>query len=805
MRKTYVYLFSLYLCGIFSFPVTTLAQEFKVVDSKQTLEVNLPPGVPCLKCDLLSPKMGPKIQTIYQMYTYGMDRTTRDQWIPKGIMRRGDEIRVEIITVSPNSPITGALKRLGMTRMDQFQRIINGWILPSRFVAICEMEEVSELRVVYEPMVHSGSTTSFGDIAQRSSNARAAFSLSGSGVKVGVLSDSYNNLGGEAAGIATGDIPGVGNPSGFTTPVDVVADLASGTGSDEGRAMIEIIHDVAPGAELAFATAFEGIASFANNIQALQAAGCDVIVDDVLSFATPMFQDGVTAQAVDAVTALGATYFSSAGNQAQESYEQINAPVSGVLGNFTIPIGSPTVNVPYFLLDFGPVGGPADFFLGVKIPAGNTATFILQWNESFNSVSGVGASTDLDLFLINAAGTTILEASLFNNVGGDALEVVQFTNLTASDTFSLAIGSPQASFIGFPTLIKTVAFLAEFTEYQTFSSTSYGQNNASSTIGVGASFWGQTPAFGVTPPVLETFSSRGGTPILFDIAGNPVNIQRNKPDITAPDGGNTTFFGQLINFPPFDTDAFLNFFGTSASAPHAAGVAALMYEVDPTITPAAVQTFMEGNTIDIGPAGYDFDSGFGLIDANAIIVDVNASLPVELLSLETEVLDNTVNVTWTASDEVALSGYEVLLSFGGEEAETVGFVPARNISDQVQSYTFAQENLAPGRYTVQLRSIDLDGTSQFSPKVNFEIGDIGLTFDFFSEEGILNVQPEFAVDREFVLSLWDIQGREIWRTDFNAQQVLRIHETELGSSQLLVYKIQAKNGSSSQRGKIAIQ
>ena len=107
-----------------------------------------------------------------------------------------------------------------------------------------------------------------------------------------------------AASQAAGELPAV----------DVLPEQA-GDG-DEGTAMLEILHDMAPGAELGFATAFNSDASFADNIRALRfAAGCDVIVDDILYFNESPFEDGPIAQAVNDVTADGALYFSSAGNE----------------------------------------------------------------------------------------------------------------------------------------------------------------------------------------------------------------------------------------------------------------------------------------------------------------------------------------------------------------------------------------------------------------------------------------------------------------------------------------------------------
>src|SRR6202035_851029 len=113
---------------------------------------------------------------------------------------------------------------------------------------------------------------------------------------------------------ATGDMPpncpGPGGPC-----ITVLQDFLSFRASDEGTAMMEIIYDMAPGASLFFATADVSEGQFASNIQNLRNAGCDIIVDDVFYFDEPVFQDGIVAQAVNSVTASGALYFSSAGNE----------------------------------------------------------------------------------------------------------------------------------------------------------------------------------------------------------------------------------------------------------------------------------------------------------------------------------------------------------------------------------------------------------------------------------------------------------------------------------------------------------
>ena len=214
---------------------------------------------------------------------------------------------VVIDTAASGNPqaLAADLRALGAHKVAVFGRMVSGRLPMTVILALKDLSSLQFARPAYAA-TRVGRVTSQGDAAMRADMARMTFGVDGTGVMVGTLSDSYDCLRGAALGVASGDLP---------AGVMVLNDLDLCTdGTDEGRGMMEIIHDVAPGATLAFHTAFEGQANFAQGIMALANAGAKVINDDIIFFAEPFYQDGILAQAVNAVKGMGVAYFSSAGN-----------------------------------------------------------------------------------------------------------------------------------------------------------------------------------------------------------------------------------------------------------------------------------------------------------------------------------------------------------------------------------------------------------------------------------------------------------------------------------------------------------
>ena len=267
-----------------------------------------------------------------------------------------------------------------------------------------------------------GNVTTEGDAAHTSATARGVYGVSGVGLKIGVLSDSANNTGAVTTAQATGDMPptcpGPGGPC-----LTILQDDPSG-GSDEGAAMLEIVYDMAPGANLYFATADISESGFASNILALQTAGCNIIVDDVFYFDEPVFQDGIVAQAVTTVTGLGVNYFSSAGNEGNVAKNTAGYFEGDFNDNgsaaFTFPGGTKTGTIHNFGTVATPVNG--------DIITSTGEAYTLNWADP----QGTSAN-DYDLFLVTSAGTVKSSSTNIQNGTQNPFEQITPPALVAGD------------------------------------------------------------------------------------------------------------------------------------------------------------------------------------------------------------------------------------------------------------------------------------------------------------------------------------------------------------------------------------
>lgn len=504
------------------------------------------------------------------------------------------------------------LEALGLQNGAAYRNSVGGLLPLEAIPAAVATDTLVSIRTP-AAQTNVGAAEAQSDEALQADVVRSNFGVDGTGVKIGILSDSFDTSvtasTDAAADIATGDLPGAGNPLGNTTPVDIVDDTSTGvppgTSIDEGRAMAQIIHDIAPGAELAFHTAFPSKANFASGIIDLADAGADIIVDDVIYVTSPYYQDGVVSQAVDEVAARGVAYYTAATNENARAYESEyrEVAITGTLpGNFH---------------DFDPDPANVDERLLYTIPADGSLFLSIQWDEPFASAGGAGSASAFSAFLVEAGTDNVLAFGL-PDIADDPAIFFNYNNPSTTDAQDVEVLIRRESGPA-PNIVKVGEFqnpgaVRLQQEYVEITPNILGQPGAEGAQAVGASFYQDTPEFGQEPPLIEPFSSLGPKTILFDEDGNRLAEPeiRQAPDIVAADGVDTTFFGTDV-----DGNGFPNFFGTSAAAPAAAAVAGLLKEAFPDATVEEINTALQETAIDMDAPGVDDLTGFGLIQADA--------------------------------------------------------------------------------------------------------------------------------------------------------------------------------------------
>jgi hypothetical protein len=496
------------------------------------------------------------------------------------------------------------------------------------------------------PACPAGSLVSEGDSQLRAARARERFGVDGSGVTVGVLSGSYDV---ETAtqvnavdDIASGDLPGAGNPCGYTMPVQVLAESRVGFGRDEGRAMLQIVHDMAPGAALAFATASDGLYAFADNIRRLRSEGrADVIVDDYYYPEEPFFQDGPVNVAIRDVVQDGAIYATSGGNihvtdssgRAIGSYE---APAYRPAECPTLKeAGGNPVNPGVDCHDFDP-GDGANPRLGMTLPAGGLIVLNFQWSEPW-----FGVATDLDIFLVDEQNTVLGQS--INGLGPSPFELIGYSNATdAPQQIYLVAGrtsgaTPRLKFeVGSAALAGPPITRMEYADRDSidlFGPTMTDHALSADAITVGAVLYDEDRR--VAP-----FSSHGPATVYWAPVESiraapplPEPTVRAKPDVIATTGARTTFYGRTrlggprCN-PAEPASGECRFFGTSAAAPHAAGVLALLkqraYQRDIALDQGQAKQLLAQSAQRL--RGSQEERGAGLIEAVGAVAAV-AELP----------------------------------------------------------------------------------------------------------------------------------------------------------------------------------
>ncbi|MCB1061552.1 MAG: choice-of-anchor D domain-containing protein [Verrucomicrobiae bacterium] len=487
---------------------------------------------------------------------------------------------VEIAAV-PSADLVGEITRLGGVISYQSTRwkVIRVAVLPAALLELAERADVTRIKKSVEKSSHTGPINNAADIAQKAQQTRAGFGVDGTGVKIGVISDSVHHL---EESLAAGELP-----STYT-----VLPGRSGTGDSsnegEGTAMSEIVHDIAPGADIFFAEAGPGKQGFADSILLLRDAGCQIIVDDISYPNEWQFQDDEIGQAINEVVDGGVVYLSSSGNEG-----------SLKRGNSTTWEGD--------FLDGGtnsrlPDGRVHDF--GGQVfnrLTEDKSDAVFQWSDEYNS-----SANDYDLYILNAAGTRVVASSTNEQTGTQ--EPIEMVDRVRKGERIVIWKANEAA----PRYLR-LSCTGSPLELQTAGQT-IGHAGTPKCICVASSDASiPVPGSFSAASVVNDSSSDGPHQMFFNEDGTPITpgnflagggLLVQTPAITGGDGGATS----LADFNPF--------YGTSAAAPACAAIGALILQRNPALDGPGLRAILEGSCIDIEDPGFDVNSGNGILMAS---------------------------------------------------------------------------------------------------------------------------------------------------------------------------------------------
>ena len=548
---------------------------------------------------------------------------------------------------------------------DEAHGLVAAWVAPEHLLDLVSRPFVRAIRTVDPPLVNAGSIQTEGDALLLADRLRSTLGHSGEGVRVGVISDGVDSW---QEARDTGDLP-----------ADLHV-LSNRQGGDEGTAMLEIVHDLAPGAELYFHDMGSNQIAFNEGITALANAGCRVIVDDISYLAEPAFEDGLIASHVDRLTGeRGILYLSSAGNFADAHYQGRFRPEPGTnIHDFTV----------------GPESGERRLYLSFPAGSHGLAIVILHWDDPWGA-----SSSDYDLAIHRRGDPQALVAisDAAQSGQGNPIEIAAVFAQTSEDQeFELNVTrfSGEARTLEIYVVLRGQGALVPVNLVEADSI--FGHPAAHGAIAVAA-------ADVASPDMLEPYSGRGPVTIRW-----PAPEVRQKPELAGPDGNLISGAGGW----GFRDGTRYRFYGTSSSAPHIAALAALAWSGRPSASAAEVRSALFSTAKDRDPAGFDYGWGYGWPDALAFA----QALRLERLTGPGGGAPKAAFGVTTQSGPAPLSVRFIDYSSGAVTWDW-DFGDGTGTAEHEPLHTFTR----PGRYTVSLTVTGSDGTTSTATRYDYVV------------------------------------------------------------------------------------
>jgi subtilisin family serine protease len=467
------------------------------------------------------------------------------------LLRHRGRVRVELIANRP--PQARALvAREGGRVETAYGRLVEALVPAAALRTLAHSDDVRFVGAPVQPIpeeVHGQGVLTTGAAAWHRAGAL------GAGVKVAVVDIGFD---GYRKSQANGDLPR------SAVKVDLCPD-GGFTATNHGTAVAEIVAEMAPSAKLYLVCA-QSVPALGLAVAYARAHGIQIISHSVSWLNTsrgdgkgaPDTPEGIVA----AARAAGILWVNAAGNRAEQHWS----------GSF---------------VDTNANGwhefAPGDEGNTISVRPGAYVCAALKWDDWAVSAE------DYDLYITRSPGGSIVASSTGAQLGAEPPTelVCKINGSGATETYAIAIRASRVT--GRPVRFDLFVYPGPNLEHRVPEASVTEPGTSPAALTVGALCWQDSS--------LEPYSSRGPT-----IDG------RVKPDLVGPDSVSSFAFGTFVS-----CGGAGGFAGTSASAPHVAGAAALVKQANPAFGPDELQGYLEQRAVDLGVAGKDPEFGSGAL------------------------------------------------------------------------------------------------------------------------------------------------------------------------------------------------
>ncbi len=598
--------------------------------------------------DLNIPKLDHNLLKLYQSFQ-STKKVSKNVVTKKSLVIVGEKVKIEALFENESDILDFDFSLYGIEKDDYFgvyKNIVQLLVPVEKLIVLSENPQIAYLRV---PECGKPEVIISEGVAKINATAFHNAGYRGQGVKIAIIDLGFYNY----EKLLGSELPSNVIIKSFYNSTSGNGDI-KGDYQVHGTAVAEIVHDVAPDAQLYLININSQI-ELSNAVDSCISWKVNIINHSVGWF-QQSFYDGTGTICSIAKKAYdnNILWVNSAGNYRENHYQ----------GQFYDPDGN---NLHNFF-------GNNDYLEILNVKR-DTISVNLTWND------WKGSSNDFDLFLFKDESGNLVQVKSSDNPQSGTQSPIEEIDYGAPDSgkYFIAIKNKDANTNLILSIFCPTHNLQFIRSDYNYSHSIMDPAVSPYVVAVGATYKNQD--------IIMQYSSEG-----------PSNDDRIKPDICAPSHvSNSTYSG--------------GFGGTSASSPHVAGAAALLIQENPKITTVELKNMVESSVVnDWGAPGKDNVWGNGIL-----FLSLSNPVLVKIVNFNAYLYNgNEVILEWKTLCETNNYGFDIEKSYDRIDWEKIGFVIGNGTEFLENIYKFTDKNEISAKYYYRLKQIDFDGSYNYS-------------------------------------------------------------------------------------------